>query len=389
MDALELLDIVSSGETSKVQFKEKLPHQDSIAAEMVAMSNSLGGIILIGVEDKGGEIKGLNNDEIRDYSSRIGNVASNLVNDPIYVTTEIVNVENGDSKKILVIKVPEGTNRPYMDNNGTIWVKQGADKRKVTDKSEIKRLFQKSGNLLADEMEVFGSSIDDINRMAFEEHFLKEFGKTIEERGLSYEQGLKAKRVILNNKLTLAGLLFFGKDPQFFKPTFTIKTVSFFGNSISGNQYRNKPQDLTGTIPELYYTGINFLKSNLKYVQEEGTSFNQQGVLEVSEIALEELLQNALIHRDYFKSSPVRIMIFDDRIEIVSPGPLPNSLTVETMIYDNPVPRNHLIVSYSRYSLPYSGLGSGIKRALEHQPSIKFVNDTEGEQFKVIIPREQ
>lgn len=386
MDALELLDIVSAGETSKVQFKETLPHKDSMAAEMIAMSNTFGGMILIGIVDKTGEIKGLDSEQIKDISPRIGDIATNHINDPIYINTEVVSIENGGTRRILMVHVPEGTNKPYKDNNGTIWVKQGSDKRKVTNNAEILRLFQKGGSLTADEMEVFESSIEDIDEKQFEGHFLKEFGKSISERGLTYEQALRAKKVLKNDHLTLAGLLFFGKDPQFFKPNFTIKAVSFFGNSIGGTEYRNKPQDLTGTLPELYTKGISFLQSNLKYIQKEGSGFNSPGSLEVSPIALEELLQNALIHRDYFKNAPVRLLIFDDRIEIISPGTLPNSLTVENMI-SNPVPRNNLLVNYSRFSMPYSGLGSGINRALEQQPDIEFINDIEGEQFIVKIPR--
>lgn len=386
MDALELLDIVSAGETSKVQFKETLPHKDSMAAEMIAMSNTFGGMILIGIVDKTGEIKGLDSEQIKDISPRIGDIATNNINDPIYINTEVVSIENGGTRRILMVHVPEGTNKPYKDNKGTIWVKQGSDKRKVTNNAEILRLFQKGGSLTADEMEVFESSIEDIDEKQFEGHFLKEFGKSISERGLTYEQALRAKKVLKNDHLTLAGLLFFGKDPQFFKPNFTIKAVSFFGNSIGGTEYRNKPQDLTGTLPELYTKGISFLQSNLKYIQKEGSGFNSPGSLEVSPIALEELLQNALIHRDYFKNAPVRLLIFDDRIEIISPGTLPNSLTVENMI-SNPVPRNNLLVNYSRFSMPYSGLGSGINRALEQQPDIEFINDIEGEQFIVKIPR--
>lgn len=189
-----------------------------------------------------------------------------------------------------------------------------------------------------------------------------------------------------NSQLTLAGLLFFGKAPQAIKPAFTIKAVSYLGNDIEGNQYRNKPKDLTGTIPELFDKGITFLKSNLSFIQT-GESFNTPGVLEISSIALEELLQNALVHRDYFKNSPIRLLIFDNRLELISPGKLPNSLTVEDIKFGNPVIRNNQLVSFSIHTMPFSGLGSGVRRALSEQPNIEFINDIEGEQFKVIIPR--
>ena len=387
MDALELLDIVSSGETSKVQFKEKWTNQDGIAAEMIAFSNSIGGMLLLGVEDKTGEIKGLTNEEIRDYNLRIGNIATDLINPSIYVSTEIVTVENGDNKKVLIVHVSEGINKPYKDNRSSIWVKQGSDKRRVTENAEILRLFQKSGNLLADEMEVYETSIDDINRKVFEEYFIAEFKTSFEEKRLTYEQALKAKKVLRNDRVTIAGLLYFAKDPQSFKPAYTVKAVSFFGNSISGNQYRSKPEDFKGTLPELFKQGMSFFKSNLKAIQKK-EGFNIKGELEISEIALIELFQNALIHRDYLKNSPIRLFIFDDRVEIISPGSLPNSLTVEEIKYGNPVIRNNQIAAFGSHTMPYSGLGSGISRALSEQPNIELINDIEGEQFKVIIPRE-
>lgn len=129
-----------------------------------------------------------------------------------------------------------------------------------------------------------------------------------------------------------------------------------------------------------------FFKRNLFHTQQ-GQNFNTQGILEISEVALQELLENALIHRDYIKNAPIRLMVFDNRIEIINPGSLPNSLTVEEIKYGNPVVRNNLMVSFAIYTLPYRGLGSGIVRAFQEQPDIELINDAEGEQFKVVIPR--
>ena len=87
------------------------------------------------------------------------------------------------------------------------------------------------------------------------------------------------------------------------------------------------------------------------------------------------------------KMLPIRLLIFDNRIEIISPGSLPNRLTVEEIRYQSPVVRNNLMVSYAMHSIPYRGLGSGLKRAIENQPNIELINNVEGEQFYVIIPR--
>lgn len=386
MNGQELLDIISTGETSKVQFKEALPNAESMSREMVAMANSEGGVILLGIKDKAGTVTGLTPQQIEHADRKLAEFADNL-KPPIYIITEVVKIkDDSGSKNVLMVHINDGINKPYKTAQGEIYVKQGSNKRLLTDNSEILRLFQSSRNLLADEMEVYETSIDDIDEKVFSDYFKKEFEKSYQEKGLSFEQALKAKKVLRNNRLTLAGLLFFGKEPQSIKPAFTIKAVSYFGNDISGNQYRNKPKDFTGTIPELFKKGMDFLKSNLSFIQS-GESFNSPGKLEVSSIALEELLQNALVHRDYFKNAPIRLFIFDDRIEIISPGKLPNNLTVEEIKFGNPVIRNNQIVSFSIHTLPFSGLGSGIKRALAEQPNIELINDIEGEQFRVIIPR--
>lgn len=383
MNAIQLLDLISTGETSTVQFKQEMPHRDSLQKEIVAMSNSLGGHILMGIEDVTGQPIGLSPEAIEQYDRDVAQIADD-VKPIVYIQTEVVKLP--DDINILVITVPEGINKPYKTPKGEIYIKQGSNKRLVTDNAEILRLYQQSSNILADEMPVYGATLSDINRTAFEEYFKKEFGVSIEEKGLSYEQALEAKRVIRKEQVTLAGLLFFGNSPQSFKPAFTIKLVDFFGTEISSNQYRSKPFDLEGTIPELFNQTLEWVKSHLRSVQA-GQGFNSIGKLEISEIALVEIIQNALVHRDYFKNSPIRIMIFDDRLEIVSPGKLPNTLTVEDIKYGNPVVRNNQLVSYSSHALPFSGLGSGIKRALVEEPDMEFINDVEGEQFKVIFKR--
>jgi predicted HTH transcriptional regulator len=382
----ELQELVSLGETSTVQFKEKFPNPESISREITAMSNALGGYIFFGIEDGANKIKGLTSREIEAADKKISECADNI-KPVVYVTTEVVKVPTGDGQKyVLVVHINEGANKPYKTAKGEIYTKQGANKRLLTDNNEIMRLFQQSGFLQADEMEILDSTIDDVDEWLFQEYFKAEFGEPYQKKGLTLEKALRAKKVMRNGRLTLAGLLFFGREPQVFRPVFTIKTVSFVGNSIGGCNYRNKPEDLTGTIPGIYKQAMMFLKASLRYLQN-GQGFNSHGVPEVSLIALEEVVQNALVHRDYFKSSPIRLLMFDNRIELTSPGKLPNSLTVEEVKYGNPVTRNHQIAYFASRTLPYTGLGSGLRRAYENQPDIELINDIDGEQFIVRIPR--
>ena len=382
MTEQEILQLIKNGESSKVQFKERLSSLDSFAHELIAFSNSQGGIIIIGVNDKTGELNGLSFSEIQEINQKIVNIASQKVYPPVFFTTETTTI---DDNNLIIVNISEGLSKPYKDSNGTIYLKNGSDKRKVTANEEIARLLG-SKNLLADETEVFDTSIKDINKDSFADYFIKEFGMKYEEKGLSIEQALVAKKIIRNNHLTLAGLLFFGYEPQAFRPAFTIKAVMYNGNDISDSNYRSKPEDLKGTIPEIFKQGMMYVKSCIKYLQED-QGFNSIGKPEISLIALEEVLQNALIHRDYFKNSPIRLFVFDNRIEIISPGKLPNSLTVEEIKYGNPVIRNNQITLFASKIMPYSGLGSGLRRALANQPDMELENDVAGDQFIVRFPR--
>lgn len=385
MNAAELLDMTKAGETSRVQFKEAID-DDKIAAEMIAMSNSKGGVILVGVRDKTGEIIGLSYEQLQSYNNRAATVANDKVKPQIFIETEVVTVNiEGDNKKVLVITVAQGINKPYKDKAGTIWIKQGSDKRKLTDNNEQVRLFQQSGIVYIDEMIISGSSILDVEKEAVRKyintlyplHDNTEFGIT--------ERLLANLNILKKDCLTLGGLLFFASHPQKFRPAFCIKAISFFGNSIGGSDYRSS-RDIEGTIPDMFERAMDFLVSNLHHVQA-GQNFNSVGRLEISQIALEEILQNALVHRDYSKNAPIRIMIFDDRVEIVSPGALPNSLTVDNIKLGNAVVRNNLVVSFCSKLMIYRGFGSGISRALENQPNMELINDADGEQFIVKIPR--
>lgn len=100
-----------------------------------------------------------------------------------------------------------------------------------------------------------------------------------------------------------------------------------------------------------------------------------------------ELLVNALVHRDYFHLSPIRLFIFDNRVEIISPGNLPGSLNEEKIRRGVSIPRNELLFSNANVLLPYTGVGSGIRRALELCPQIQLIDDKVREEFIVLIPR--
>ena len=385
MTESELKEIVACGETSRVQFKELLDNHNSIAAEMVAMANSKGRKIIFGVKNKTGEICGLDYSAIQEIGNKIASIATDLVKPQIFITTEVVSVGSGENaKRVFIAEIEEGIAKPYKDTLGIIWIKQGGDKRRLTDNNEQIRLFQQSGLIYVDEMIVPNTDFSDIDREKVASYLSKIDGDEHSSEDVS-QKICKNLNIVKDERLTLGGLLFFAKNPQKFRPAFCVKAVSFYANDIAGTEYRDS-QDITGTIPKIFEETMDFFKRNLHHTQQ-GQDFNSTGILEISEIALQELVQNALTHRDYSKNAPVRVLIFDDRIEIISPGCLPNSLTIENIKMGNAVIRNNLVVSYASKLMNYRGLGSGIARAIKKQPDIQFENDKDGEQFKVAIPR--
>ena len=377
-------DLCLCGETTKVQFKQAFTSQREIAKEMIAFANSKGGVILFGVEDKTGKLVGLSYEQIQQTSRELGNAANEQVRPTIYIETEVVRVEN---KHFLVCSVEQGKNKPYKNLNGEIWVKQGADKRRVTENTEILALFQDSGSYQTDAAGVDGTTISDLDRYAIDEYLMKVYSLNMESLGEKAEQMLKNIHILNNSgKPTLAGYLFFGKHPEYNCPTCMVKAVSFFGNELGGTQYRDT-KEILGNMPQVYEKSMAFLKSNLHNIQEEGASFNTLGKLEIPESVLEEVLQNALIHRDLLRPAPIRIFIFDNRVEIISPGALAGGLTEEDIRNGKTYQRNPFMATFATNALHYRGIGSGIVRILAECPNMVFQNDSDGNEFKVTLFR--
>lgn len=381
MDLAELKLRVARGEDSTQQFKENVHHSSSLAAEMVAFSNHRGGNILIGVADDKTLI-GLTTDEVARINQLISNVASHQIRNPISVDTE--NVAISDERVVIVLHVPEGFDKPYFDHQGVIWLKVGSDKRRLHSKEELRRFFQEMDILHADEVPT-RAGIKALNMEFFTDFFEKNYEEVFPESESERLRLLENMNLAQGENLNLAGLLLFGKYPQKYKPECMIKAIHFRGIDIE-DQYIDS-EDFEGSFPSIFRDAMAFIMRGLWKIQGD-KSVNTVGDPEIPRIVLEELLVNALIHRDYFIKSTIKIFVFYDRIEIISPGCLPNHLTVQKIRMGSSVLRNPILVSFvAKGLLPYRGIGTGVKRALRDWPHIKFIDDREGLLFKAIIGR--
>lgn len=283
--------------------------------------------------------------------------------------------------------VPNGLAKPYLDHQGRIWVKQGADKRHVTAREEMQRMFQSGGLVYADVVPVAGTTSADLDEPAFRRYLAQHYSADTAQAALPLVSILQNLGLGDGHELTLAGLMLFGRNPLRWRPAFTIKAVAFYGTSIADTHYQDS-QDFSGTLPTQYAEALAFIKRNLRRVQGS-QGFNSPGILEVPEIALQELLVNALVHRDYFTSASIRILVFRDRIEIISPGPLPDSLSIDDIRHGKSNRRNPTLSEHAFRLLPYRGMGSGIPRALGEWPQIELISELSGNQFTALVRRPQ
>ena len=379
----ELKDICLCGETTRVQFKREFTTQKEIAKEMIAFANSRGGIILFGVEDKTGELVGLSYEQLQQTSRELGNTAQEQVRPTIYIETEVV---KADEKHFLVCSIAEGRNKPYKNLQGEIWVKQGADKRRITENTEILSLFQSTGMYRPEEDAIRGTSMNDLEITYLKEYFRAVYNREMEDFGQPVESMLRSLGIIAESgEVTRAGMLYFGKNPGLHERSFMVKAVAFDGNTIGDTAYIDS-RDISGTIPWMFRESMTFLKSVLRH-QQQGQNFNKVGILEIPEVALEELLQNAFVHIDLLHAAAIRLLVFNDRIEIINPGCLYGGLQVEDIKLGVSRQRNPLMATLAGKTMIYRGLGSGIIRVIKEGVQVDFVNEESANQFRTIVWR--
>lgn len=382
MEEFELRNQILLGEDSTRQFKREPSADAKMAGEIVAFANSGGGRIFVGVE-KDGSIAGLTGEEAEKVGEDMAKVAWDNVRPPFSILSKSIPTADGI---VVVIEIADGPSKPYCDNKLVYWVKNGPDKRRVQSPEELARLFQSGKKLYAESQVVAASTLEDFDHDRFERFYEAKYSESTPDRnkdGEAYQRTLENLKLVDSGRVTVVGLLLFGKRLPLLLAEMKIDAVWFKGTERASNEWHDQRR-ITGTLAEQFDEGMGFFKRWNFRIQAEG-SFNQTGRPEIPETVFEELLVNALIHRDYFIKDSIKLFIFDDRIEIRSPGKLPNSLTVDQIRRGVRRSRNALLDSFAPDLLNYSGRGSGIVRALKAWHSISWVNDTESEEVVAII----
>ena len=399
----DILKQINAGEVSGVQFKERILDKYDIACELVAFSNSHGGKLVVGIKDKTGETNALSYSEVQETTNLLSDIASENVVPSILIKIDTVEVEDGN---LVVATVKEGLNKPYHDNKGIVWVKNGADKRKVFDNAELAEMMTDCGSFAPDEAGVRDATVNDLDATTIKQFLGNRFDRVLEKKGLTGDafneasldmicsaiaKGHDCEKILRNLRfirpdgtLTVAAMLLFGKYTQRWMPMMTAKCICFAGNSVGSKVFRDKVNDadMEGNLLHQYDTIMDFFTRNLHNVQV-GDEFNSMGKLEIPYTSLVEFTVNSLVHRSLNMKAPVRIFIFDNRVEIHSPGALPNGLTIDDIKAGTSMPRNMFLFNNAIYLLPYTGVGSGITRALDEDINVTFMNNDKAQEFVI------
>ncbi|MBS0629849.1 MAG: putative DNA binding domain-containing protein [Verrucomicrobia bacterium] len=374
-------------ESSTLEFKQEMPQKDQIFKTVIGFCNQNGGKLIIGVADNG-SIIGIPPEQAADAIESLSNAIYDASTPPIL---PLVYIQTIHDKTLLVIEVSSGTNKPYYRKSeglekgtyirlGPLTVKATAD--------FIEELKWQARGKSYDMMPVYGSSENDLDPEKLKEFIQSR--KTDRKAKISNEL-LRSYYLIAQEHAhlyaTTAGILLFGKQPQYFFTEAMIICSHFKG--IEGREAL-ATIDCTGTLFEQFEQAYDFIFSRLtKSFTIKGP--RRQETLEVPEEAIREALLNLIVHRNYHQKSPSKIAIYQNRIEFFSPGTFFGPLNTQNLKLGLSFIRNAAICKAFRESDYIEKMGSGFIAIFNsyEKKGLKTPMIIEGEGFvKCILPRE-
>ncbi len=359
-----------------MDFKRSVPSKvRDIAEEICSFANTVGGYVLIGV-DNDNQIVGvkIDNNKRSAIQDVIGDISPMLHYNMYHVDV--------DGKDVWVIEVPSGKNKPYFFS-GVTYIREGANCQKLTNVDEIREAFQKNDRIYFDAIPLPRVDL----RKELDEDSFREF-RQASGFGMDVcnEQILENLQVYdENNDVKSGGVLFFAKHPENVYFHAVIRCVLFKGTD---KVYILDDKTFGGPLLQQYNNAIEWLKSKLQVSYEiEGTGPRKE-TWEIPLNVFKESIINALSHRDYYEQgASIMIELYDDRVEITNPGDL---LPVVAKNFGRKsMSRNPLIFSLFTCMHLVEHIGSGIPRMKKDMLDAGLpepIFETEG-MFTVIFKR--
>ena len=368
----ELLETIASGENSGVEFKRDDLRTQDLAKELVAFSNLEGGMVLLGVEDDG-TITGLTRNDLEEW---VMNVCRDKIRPAIVPFFEVVRGVK-DNNDIAIVRVPRGydVHALWHNNTNRYLMRVGTQSREASQE-ELARLFQQRGSVRAELRPVSGATLANLDRRRLRNYFgdIRQQDVPADEDTEAWQSLLINTEVMTEEGVTVGGMLLFGTTPNRFLPHAGIDAVAYPGREQDYDAQERTA--LRGPMTPLLSEGGDIVENGLV---EQALDFVQRNTRVVVEAkgarrverpvyprdALREGIVNALIHRDYLlTSTDVELAVHSDRLEIVSPGRLPNGITPDRMRFGTRAARNQLLKDVMRDYRYLEHMGMGIPRKI-------------------------
>lgn len=397
----DLLEIIHNGENSGVEFKRDVIQNDAFAKELVAFSNFEGGIVLLGVEDDS-SVSGITRENIEEW---VMTACRDKVRPALIPFYEIVkDVEPG--KDVAVVRVSRGldVHTLWHNNKNAYFIRVGTQSREPTPE-ELSRLFQQRGSLRAELRPVSGATFADLDIRRLKNYFarIRQQDVPTDDDEVAWKTLLFNTEIMVEDGITVSGVLLFGRTPNRFLPQAGIDAAAFDGvNKDYASRERASLRgpitpllDDAGEIVEagLVEQALAFIQRNIPVTgQLEEGGARREEVPAYPREAVREAIVNALVHRDYLLSSTdIELSIYEDRMEIISPGRLPNGITPARMLTGCRAARNQLIKDVMRDYRYLENSGMGVPRKIvkcmkEHNGTEPVLIE-EGERFTIRLLR--
>ena len=390
MNHAELLEMIRNGENSGVEFKRDDISPEALSQRITALLNLEGGHVLLGVEDDG-SVSGLTREPSK-AEEWVMQVARDRINPPLNPYWETLEWEPG--KVIGVISLPANApDKPYKAKRGSVWITQvrvGTTTRPAT-REEEERLYQQSGQLRLGLKPVPGATLESFDRRRLHDYFVR-----ILDGDAPPEEDVEQWQRLLDNMdfatasaghtaPTIDGMLLFGRNTRRFLPQSGIRAICYLGTEP--DYAARADEDIKGPLvplgshtgsvvePGIVDRGWDFIRRNTTPTSWlEGAQRHDRW--EYPEDGVREVLVNALVHRDYsIAGTDIMLSIFSDRLEIQSPGRLPNTVTIDGMKSGVRYARNQTLVNVMRDYGYVDSRGMGIRNKVF--PSMHIHNGTE------------
>lgn len=382
----EMLELIRNGENSGVDFKRDDIRPEDLAKELCALGNLEGGHVLLGVEDDGA-VSGLTRDADKAEEWVMNICRGDHLRPPVIPYWETIAV--GDHKVGVVSLPADLPDKPYKAKRGNAWqvfIRRGTTSVEASREEEA-RLYQASGLLRYDIRPIAGTSLEDLDTRRLRAYFEVVREQEAPQTREDWERLLLNTDFMIEDRgrpiANVGGILLFGQNPNRWLPQAGITAIAYTG--VERDYATREDARLRGPIaPLLDAAGeiedrglidqaLDFVNRNIGHASElEGA--RRRDTADYPMEAVREAIVNAVAHRDYtIVVADIEVAIFSDRIEILSPGRLPNTVTVDKMRSGYRATRNELIKEVLRDYRYVDARGLGVPRKI-----VRLMRDING-----------